>query len=94
MDRIVQPWRGNSLTIEGKVTLINTLVISQFVYLMIILLSPNTFFFLRKDFLNLYGIINQLKLRGTTYTILMKIGVWKNLHMMNISLKAGWIMKM
>lgn len=40
-DRILQPWRGNSLTIQGKVTLINTLVIPQFAHLLMLLPSPS-----------------------------------------------------
>lgn len=42
---ILQPWQSKNLTIYGKATLINSLVVSQFTYLMSALPSPPDLFF-------------------------------------------------
>ena len=37
IDMILHPWRGKYLSIYGKITLINSLVLSQFTYLLMAL---------------------------------------------------------
>ena len=45
VDSILQPWRGKYLSIYGKITLINSLVLSQFTYLLMALPSPDNSIF-------------------------------------------------
>ena len=45
IDKVLQPWRGKTLTLQGQITLINTLVIPQFIYLLMAFPSPETSFF-------------------------------------------------
>lgn len=45
IDKILLPWKGKALSLYGKVTLINTLIVSQFVHLFMSLPSPDKFFF-------------------------------------------------
>lgn len=33
IDKILQPWRGKALTLSGKISLVNSLVVSQFTYI-------------------------------------------------------------
>ena len=40
VDKVLQPWRGKPLTIYGKIALINSLVVSQFTYILMSLPSP------------------------------------------------------
>ena len=46
IDNILQPWRGKYLSIYGKIALINSLVISQFTYLLMALPSHDDSFYL------------------------------------------------
>ncbi|XP_035670376.1 uncharacterized protein LOC118411954 [Branchiostoma floridae] len=45
VDRTLQPWRMLPMTLYGKITLINTLVVSQFTHLFLSLPSPGKTFF-------------------------------------------------
>lgn len=45
VDKILQPWQGQYLTINGKITLINSLIVSQFTHLFMSLPSPGEAFF-------------------------------------------------
>ena len=45
IDKILQPWRGKYLSIYGKIALINSLVISQFTHLLMVLPTPDDLFF-------------------------------------------------
>lgn len=64
--KILQPWKGKYLTIYGKITLINSLIISQFTYyLWHYQLQENHFSkHMNRRCLNLYGMINKIKLGG------------------------------
>ena len=45
IDKILLPWKGKYLSICGKITLINSLVISQFTYLLMALPTPRDLLF-------------------------------------------------
>lgn len=45
LNKILQSWQGNKLTICGKTTLVNTLIVSQFTYLMLSLPTPAESFY-------------------------------------------------
>ena len=45
MDKILQPWRGKCLSIYEEITLINSLVISQFTHLLMALPTYDYSFF-------------------------------------------------
>ena len=45
VEKFLQPWKGKHLTIYGKITLINSLVVSQFTHLFMALPSPGEIFF-------------------------------------------------
>ena len=45
IDKILLPWKGKYLSICGKITLINSLVISQFTYLLMVLPTPSDLLF-------------------------------------------------
>ena len=58
IDKILQPWRGKCLSIYGKMSLINSLVISQFT----LLPTPDDSFFKSYEKKNiLSGTLNQTK---------------------------------
>lgn len=96
-DRILQPWRGNSLTIQGKVTLINTLVIPQFTHLLMLLPSPSMKFFKhfeQKMFKFIWNNKQDKIKRQYLYNSYDNGGLnLKNLRMMDCSLKASWVAK-
>jgi hypothetical protein len=49
IDKILLPWKGKYLSICGKITLINSLVISQLTYLLMVLPSPRDLLFKRYE---------------------------------------------
>lgn len=98
VDRIFELWRGNFLTIQEKITIINTLVIPQFVYLLMILSYPNiTFFkyFEQKIFKFIWNNkLDKIK-RQYLYKSFENGGLnLKNFKVMNNSLKVSWVAKM
>lgn len=40
IEKVLQPWKGRNLTLQGKVKMINTFIIPQFIYLLMALPSP------------------------------------------------------
>ena len=49
IDKILLPWKGKYLSICGKITLINSLVLSQFTYLLMVLPTPSNCIFLLSE---------------------------------------------
>ena len=97
MDKILMPWYGKSLSLYGKVTLINTLVVSQFVYLFQSLPSPDQGFYKiyeTKIFKFLWNGKPERIKRKYIYNSHDRGGFGlTNIYTLNQSLKASWIQK-
>jgi hypothetical protein len=66
IDKILLPWKGKYLSICGKITLINSLVIS--VYLFAYGFANTCFLnYMNKKYSILFGMASQTKLKGSTY---------------------------
>lgn len=96
-EKVLQPWKGGNLTLQGKVTMINTLVIPQFIYLLMALPSSETSFFKtfeQKIFKFHWNIKPDKIKRQYIYNSYENGGLnLKNIVAMNLSLKASWITK-
>jgi len=98
LDSVLQPWRGKLLTLYGKVTIVNSLVVSLFAHLFLTLPSPPQVFFQLYEKKIFNFICNndpervQRKVLYNTY----QCGGLKliNLYAFNASLKASWIPKL
>ena len=71
IDKILLPWKGKYLSICGKITLINSLVISQFTNLLMVLPTPSDLFSMSKKYDFLFGMASQTKLKGRIYIMNM-----------------------
>ncbi|WP_176696360.1 reverse transcriptase domain-containing protein, partial [Candidatus Ichthyocystis sparus] len=97
MKKVLGPWKSTTLSLFGKVTLVNSLCTSQFTYLLMSLPSPNEIFYKKYDELVFNFIWNnkpeKIK-RKYLYNSLDEGGVKLiNLKALNLSLKASWVQK-
>ena len=93
--KFLQPWKGMGLTVYGKITIIKSLVISQFTYLFMSLPSPNAAFFQKYDniiFQFLWGGKRNWVKKDDVYKPYDKGGLnLTSLREFNAALKAAWI---
>lgn len=97
IEKILMPWKGNYLTIYGKITIINSLVVSQFTHLLIALPSPKEHLFKlfeQKIFKFIWNNKPDKIKRAYLYNE-YEVGGFKllNLKALNFSLKASLIQK-
>ena len=97
VESILLPWRGTHLSIIGKVTLINSLIIPQFIYLLSSLPSPGKPFFKlfeKRIFKFIWDDKPDKIKRQYMYNSFENGGLnLKSLEILNESLKASWISK-
>lgn len=73
VEKILSRWTGKSMTLSGKVALINSLIIPQFTcYLLYPPIRKNCLKNMNREYLHLYGITNQIKSKEHIYIIQMK----------------------
>ena len=61
MKNVLQIWDKRYLTLYGKIIILNSFVISQFVYLMSVLPSPSNEMIIDIEKIDIYGMANQIK---------------------------------
>lgn len=97
IEKVLQPWRGNILSLQGRVILINTLVIPQFIYLIMTLPSPEASLFKfieQKMFKFLWNNKPDKIKRQYVYNSYENGGLnLKNIVAMDLALKASWVNK-
>lgn len=98
MNKILQAWRGKYLSIFGKVTVINSLILSQFTYLLQALPSPDTLFMktYEKVIFNFIwnGKTDKIK-RTYVYNTRENGGLGlKSLAILDMALKGAWIQRL
>jgi len=97
IDKILNPWKGKFLSLLGKITLINSLVVSQFIFLFQSLPSPPPAFFDRyekKIFQFLWGGGPERVKRKTLYNLYEQGGLkLRNLRAVDLTMKASWMPK-
>lgn len=98
MNKILQAWRGNYLSIYGKITVINSLILSQFTYLLQALPSPDGVFMktYEKIIFNFIwnGKTDKIK-RSYVYNTRENGGLGlKNLATLDTTLKGAWVQRL
>ena len=73
-DKILQPWRGKHLSTYGKITMINSLVLSQFTYLLMALQMTSFLNLGSKKYFILFGMLHQTKLYMPISIMKMSLG--------------------
>lgn len=97
MDKILQLWKGKSITLYGKISIINSLIIPQFIYLCMSLTVPSQIFFKeyeRRIFDFIWdGKPEKIKRKVLYYEY--KYGGFKllNLEALCLSLKASFVQR-
>jgi len=98
IDKLLNPWKGKLLSLLGKVTLINSLIVSQFIFLFQSLPSPPPSFFERfekKIFKFLWSGGPERVKRKTVYNLYEYGGLkLRNLQAVDLTLKASWVPKL
>ncbi|XP_078590159.1 uncharacterized protein LOC144870234 [Branchiostoma floridae x Branchiostoma japonicum] len=95
IDKILLPWRGHSLTLFGKIALVNSLIVSQFTYLFMALPSPSAKFFkeYEKKIFNFIWNGRPEKIKRKVIYNTYDCGGLKLIHLPTFDLtrKASWI---
>jgi len=98
IDKLLYPWKTKILTLMGKITLINTLIVTQFIFLLSSLSTPPPDFFdkyEKKIFEFLWGGGPERIKRKTIYSAYEQGGLkLRNLRAVDLTLKASWVPKL
>lgn len=68
IDKTLSPWKGKTLSSFGRVTMINTLIVSQLIDLFLSLPSLSSF---KPGYFSLNGMVNQKRSKGNISLIRM-----------------------
>ena len=98
LDRLLRPWKGKTLSLYGKITVVNSLVVPQFTNLFQVLPSPNDLFFKiyeRKVFSFIWEDGPERVARKVLYNLVENGGLKLiNLRAFNLTMKASWVPKL
>lgn len=96
-EKVLQPWRGNILPLQGRVILVHTLAIPQFIYLIMTLpsLEASFFKFIQQNiFKFLWNNKSDKNKWQYVYNSIENGGLnLKNILAMNLALRASWVNK-